>query len=383
MVVGCAVRGVQGCYSAIPTDGLVDTGPPVMSDVKLPEAGGESGVVLPDGACNSEAGAIPSSTCLAGGSLSCSPSATSCSLGDPKTCGSTDCLPLANNEAPTYNFRMSQLTVATPPVLAGALIQGSIVNAALDLNAPQCGYGPWEAGATEATGAFNWLLSVDRRTNILTTGGGGPVLDPYSTGYCFVQGDFGGNAVAPIHAPITWSGNSFSTTKPADGVLNVPIFTTASTLENPIILPLKGTRLNDVGISPSGNCIGYLNPQWPSSASNLCTETVCSPTGPCCPKWFTNGALAGYMTLKDADEVGVIVTMSSLCVLLAGKSATTQPCSRNGSAPGKYTCCTDADFSMGDYSSPGGTPNDSVWLSATFAASAVKINDSKAYPCGE
>jgi hypothetical protein len=41
---------------------------------------------------------------------------------------------------------------------------------------------------------------------------------------------------------------------------------------------------------------------------------------------------------------------------------------------------------MGDYcsttQSPGGC-NDSVWLSATFAANAVKIYESNTAPCGD
>jgi hypothetical protein len=371
LVVGCAVRGVQGCYSAIPNDGLVDTGPPIMSDVKLPEAGGDSGFVGAGPPCEGGAGTLSAPNCFpptgalpkpTGVSCAVSSSGT-CSLGTVATCGTTDCLPMTDNAktAPLYNFRMAQLTIQAPSILAGSLIQDNIVTAAVNLNAPTCGYGLVEM----STGAFSWLLQVDKTTNMLTTGGGGPVTDPYTTGYCFVNETFGANAVAPITVPITFKGNAFSSTKPYSGVLNVPIFLGLTMTSNPIILPLRGALLNDVGISPNGNCIGDLNPEWAGAAGTACSTML--PAS--CPKWFTNGALGGYMTLMEANGVPVptLGSTATLCGLLIGKAG---------------DACTSADYTMGDYCSTGGSCTDSVWLSATFAANAVKINDSKAPPCG-
>jgi hypothetical protein len=370
LVVGGAVRGLDGCYSVVLDDGLVDTGPPVMTDVKLPDA--SDAFVGPGPTCDESPGAVPAPNCFpppgsSGTSLSCVKSSSgTCSLGDPSTCGATSCLPLTTNVAPIYDFRMAALTVIAPSTLSSSFIQNDIVTKGVTLNAPQCGYGPASDGGP--TGAFNWLLQVDKKAGTLKTGGGGPVSDPYASGYCFVKGTFSGNDVNPLTLPITFTGNAFSTTGPAPQVLNVPIFLSATMLATPVILPIRGAVLKDVGISPDGNCIGDLNPEWPSAAGSMCDN----PLPPSCPKWFTNGALAGYMTLADANQVPVPVL---------GKTATL--CGVLVESVGLGNACTASDLNMGDYSSPDGTPNDSVWLSATFAANAVKIHESTTAPCGE
>jgi hypothetical protein len=365
-LAGCGGETVIG-------DGPPETGA-MMSDVNLPDAGGESGFVGAGPPCDGSAGAVPAPNCFPSTGASPVPTAVSCatstsgtcSLGSVSACGTTDCLPMTTNKAPIYNFRMSQLTIQAPSILAGSLIQDNIVTAAVTLNAPTCGYGP----IGMSTGAFNWLLQVDKTANTLKTGGGGPVTDPYTTGYCFVNENSGsGNTVTPITVPITFNGNAFSTTQHYSGLLFVPIFLSRTMLTTSIILPLRGARFSDVGISPDGNCIGDLNPEWAGAAGTACSTML--PAS--CPKWFTNGAFAGYMTLMDANLVPVpsLGSAATLCGLLVGKA---------GSA------CTPADYSSGDFdcstSPQGATRCESVWFSATFAANAVKINDSTAPPCG-
>ena len=102
--------------------------------------------------------------------------------------------------------------------------------------------------------------------------------------------------------------------------------------------------------------------------------TTTHPTATTCPKWFTNGALAGYITLAEADKVCVSVLTESLCVLLTGSLGVA--CNVCGGASDK--CCGAADFMKGDYCSTthaAGGCNDSDWLAATFAANAVKISN--------
>jgi hypothetical protein len=82
-----------------------------------------------------------------------------------------------------------------------------------------------------------------------------------------------------------------------------------------------------------------------------------------CTKWFTNGALPGYIKASAADAIPVPGLGGSLCGVLVGEL-------------GKH--CTAAQIAHGgDYCSKtlmAGGCDDSFWLSATFAANAVKIN---------
>jgi hypothetical protein len=212
-------------------------------------------------------------------------------------------------------------------------------------------------GPTNGTGTFNWLLSVNKTANTLTTGGAPLSADPFTNGYCFVNDTYGGIAVAPVTGPITFTGNTFSSASPLTSVLNIPIFVSGS--PTPIILPIRGGALNDVTISSDNDCIGSFN------ATAL--DNKCSTDPTTCALWKTNGALGGYITLKDADTVNISLLGESLCVLLTGTGAMK-------TAAGQ---CPANAFTMGNYCSsppgPGGC-NDSYWLAATFSASAVNIN---------
>jgi hypothetical protein len=216
------------------------------------------------------------------------------------------------------------------------------------MQAPGCG----ETGS----GSFTWLLSVDKTNNTLTTGGAPAVTDPYS-GYCFVNYNFGGIQIGPLSGPITFTGNTFSSSSPLTTTLNIPIFYDTPT--DPIILPIRAAQISNVTISSDTNCIGEFNP--------TALDSKCGTDPSSCLLWHTNGSLGGYITLKDADTVNISLLDESLCVLLTN----TGPMK---TAAGK---CPASAFTMGDYCSnpvgPGGC-NDSVWLAATFAASAVTIN---------
>ncbi len=365
-------HALPGCYSAVPNDGLVDAGPPPKSDVHIPDGGGESGFVGPGPLCSMSnmPGQVPPSTCTLGtSSVSCTAGSASCMVAS-SGCGDSLCQPMANNTGTTLNFRMTALHIVQPPALSGGLIQNAVITPAVTPNAAQCG-NPASTGCAPncPVGAFNWLLQIDKKTNKLTTGGAPPVADPYKDSYCFVNSNISGTQIQPETLDITFKGNTFSST-PLKNILNVPIFqynTPPFTgTRTPIILPLQATRLSDVTISPDNNCIGDLNPEWYAAAGATCADQV-----PNCPKWFTNGALAGYITLAEADMVTVAVLSESLCVLLTGSAGQGSPIKK----------CLPGDLTKGDYCSTGGSCTDSFWLSATFAAAATNIAASGPSPC--
>ena len=156
-------------------------------------------------------------------------------------------------------------------------------------------------------------------------------------------------------------------------MLNIPIFVTAANPTDPIILPIRGAEFHDVTISPDGNCIGDINQAWYCYGTASCTDNHLDT----CPKWYTGGAFAGYMTLADADKIVIQMVQESLCAILVGE---TTHMLESG-----IVTCTPADLGKGDYCSKTkkvGDCKDSEWLAATFAASAVKISPSGSSACG-
>jgi len=303
------------------------------------------------------------------GPAGCTFSAPQC--GDPTTCE-----PLTSNTGKNpLNFRFRRIILSAPPALATpfpSFIELNVVKPAVDLNAKQCG----ETGS----GTFNWLLTVDKTANTVKTGGAPPTADPFGMGYCYANHPaVTGQDVTSITSPATFTGNTF-TTQAGPDVLNVPIFLSGGTadpnnpqtyidpatgnLTNLVILPLRGGVLKDVTISADSNCIGTLN-------TTAFTNANCADDPSSCSKWNTAGSLGAYITLADADNVNVSLLNESLCVLLTGTTK---------NAMGK---CAPAALTMGDYCSsppgPGGC-KDSFWLAATFAASAVTVNDGTGNP---
>ncbi len=311
------------------------------------------------GACSASPGNLPAPDCD-NSANECT--GTGCAM-DTK-CGSQDtCLPLADNKGKTtLNFRMRRLNVAAPDALAEAFVQNTVVTANIDLKgtgaAPVCG----DKGA----GAFNWLLQIDKTANTLKTGGAIPG-DPFGTGYCFYDHTTkGGIAVSPstlnIHFDST--GNTFDTDT-TDKLL-VPIFL-GGDVDNVIVLPLSKVKMTGVTLSTDDNCIGSFN--------KAALDNTCSDDPSQCSKWKTAGALGGFITIEDADNVNIDILNESLCVLLskATKDANGK-CPRDGS--GKVTV-------TGDYcstSQTAGDCQDSYWLAATFAAAAIPINDGSSTP---
>lgn len=300
------------------------------------------------GACEAAPGEIPAADC--DNSLkSCTP-APGCTI-DEGRCGSkTTCLPIGDNRGKDLlDFRIRRLNIATPPALAGSFIQNTVVNLNIDLNEKSC--------AELGKGLFTWLLRVDRKNSEILTGGAPPSSDPLGTGFCFARFDLNGQRVEPFVAKVAFEGDKFTALEARD--IKIPIFLTDE-LASAILLPISNALLKDVSISEEGNCIGHFR--------ESALDPACVEARELCTKWTTAGALGGFITLEEADTVKIReLDNKSLCSFLASETPLT--CSRDASGKILY---------KGDYCSttkaPGGC-QDSVWLAATFAASAAKIFD--------
>ena len=148
--------------------------------------------------------------------------------------------------------------------------------------------------------------------------------------------------------------------------LYLPIFLNGS-LDDALFLPLHRVQLSSVHLSPDHACIGSLNR---NALDSRCTHDEAT-----CEKWKTDGAVAGFITLAEADSVDVLDLNESLCVLLTQTSkGPDNKCARD--AVGNI-------ISKGDFCSTSRSPDgcaDSFWFGATFAASAVTVNDGSGDP---
>jgi hypothetical protein len=270
-----------------------------------------------------------------------------------------------NSNESVIDFRIRRLTIFAPAALEQPFIQNGIIDQAVSLDAngkshlnpaethPQCG----ELG----DGGFNWLIRVDKNAGTITTGGSPPSSDPFNVGYCFANG----TTVAPVVASATIVNDAFDAA--AIARLNMPIFVHGQSSDM-VVLPLRQATFRTVRFSADGNCIGSYNV--------YALDDTCHDVRDDCEKWYTDGALGAYVTLEDADRVDVQDLSASLCVLLTQSRgvdpippSTIRRCMRDGSGNIAF---------KGDYcstSNSAGGCQDSYWLSATFAASAVKIHD--------
>jgi hypothetical protein len=308
------------------------------------------------GPCAAKAGELPAPDCDDGANT-CE-STPGCVI-DEARCGSTaTCLPIGDNKGKDIlDLRIRRLKITTPAALAGEFIQKNIVTLNIDLAEPTCG----EPGK----GLFSWLLQIDRKTNTLITGGAPPASDPIGKGFCFARfATVGANPVqvAPITSKIAFSGETFRTLEPQK--VKIPIFTTPN-VASVILLPITDVQVSGATLSADGNCIGKLNP--------LALSPACTSSDATCSKWKTAGAIGGFITLEEADAVKIELLGKSLCAFFSGD---TVQCARDGAGKIVYR----ADFCSTDKQA--GSCRDSVWLSATFAASAAKIFEGKGTVAG-
>jgi len=386
-----ALTQASGCGVTEPSAGTygLDAGLMKVPDVKVVQKdtgmGGvnqEAGFTWTPGngqPCKGPVGGFPASTCdpsdesamgcMPYGGLNGCDGGYSPQCGDLKTCEPFVTNPVPDTDGGVDNFRMRIIALTAPPALANTTIQDVIVTPAVSLpSTPPAGAA---CGESSGTGLFNWLLSVDKSKGTVTTGGSPPSTDPFNVGFCYINGTAGGQKVSPITLPATFTGNTFSTAA-YHGVLNIPIFLAPKGV---VILPITAPALNDVTMSPSGDCIGAIN-LGANSAANSCANLPGQTTGVgSCSLWHTAGSFGGYITLQDADTVLVQTLNETLCVLLAGaqysNGASPQHCKPAAFSTGNY--CSAPDAGAGHACSNG----DSFWLSAQFAASAVAITSAK------
>lgn len=215
------------------------------------------------------------------------------------------------------------------------------------MGGPTCG--------ENGSGTVNWLLSVNKSAGTVVTGGAPYSSDPFVKGYCYVDSTIASTAVSPVTLAATWSGSTFSTS-PASATLYLPLFSSQTDYNDVTFLPIRGLSFQNVTVSADDNCIGTVNND--SLQAGSCTDG--DPAGPqSCSRWRTAGSLGGYITLADANKVNVIQLDETLYALLTSMHS-------NGKCPASA-------LTTGDYCSktlmPGGC-QDSVWISASFAASA-------------
>lgn len=302
------------------------------------------------GACEAKPGELPAPDCD-NSAKSCS-NAPGCTI-DEARCGATStCLPIGDNAGKSVlDLRLRRLNIATPAALAGPFIQNTIVNSGIELAEKSC--------AETGRGLFSWIMRIDRAARTVVTGGAPPSTDPLGRGFCFADFELAKSRtkIAPITLALRLEGDRFDTVDHAN--VNIPIFL-SDQLSSAIVLPIRAARIQGVTLSADGNCIGAFN------AAAL--DPACTEDRDLCQKWTTAGSLGGFITLEEADTVTILdLNNKSLCAFLASDSG--------------LTCARDADGSVrykGDFCSKdqrAGSCQDSVWLGATFAASAAKIFD--------
>ncbi len=304
------------------------------------------------------------------GANNCWPTDSSCYL--PNKAGS-ECLALYDNGVGDRGtYRMSQLQVQKPPLLAGPFLQDVVVSKAITLNMPQC----YQLGY----GRFSWLFDVDWAAGKAKTGGGHVTQTPQD-GYCWINETVAGFPAAPMTVDlVVGQDGDYRTfnTKTSIPILNVPIFLDDAE-SSAILMPLHEVDLLDGRVAPDNDCIG----SW--DGDGLSYDNNCLPiraNGQTMP-WLNGAKLTGYITAEEADAVWIPEMSQSLCVALSGDANTYgepdavrggNKCKRD--ANNRILATDKADWCSSTNAACSPPDADSFRLEGMFAASAVKINDS-------
>jgi len=357
-MVGLPVVGLASLVGVVGLTAVLGTACSSKSDNNNNNNGNDSGT--PDAGATTlctipASGEFPLATCGVADNTGCV-STPGCSIaatcGDPATC-----LPMASNTGKdVLDFRFRRMNVQAPAALAQPFVQSAIVTKNIDLDAKQC--------SDSGNGAFNWLVRLDKKNNKLTSGGAPPSADPFNVGYCFYNAvlDDKVTNVQPVTVGMTQNADGTYNSE-AMPLLNVPIFLNGD-IKNVIVLPISDATFHSVGVSADGNCVGSFN--------STALDSTCGDDPSTCEKWKTAGSLGGFITLEAADTVNVADLSESMCVLLT----------RSAKDPNTGKCKRDANNKIdfkGDYCSTSKKPGDcqdSYWLAATFAAAAIKVDES-------
>jgi hypothetical protein len=282
----------------------------------------------------------------------------------PASCAAADktCIGLVNNQGlTTFGLRMSELRLTSPTSLGTIPIANNVAT-----HVPSCNL---TGGAL-----LSWLLQFDTQAKTLKTGGAKPVADP-TQGYSFDSETLLGTAFAI--APATFndvvpdSQGKFSVASGSGVDLVVPIFGDSGGL-NAVLLPMHQVRFSSAALSSNNDCIGAYN------GAGLDPGNACGPDDTN-PQFLGQANVDGYITLEEADQVAVVSSNASLCVVLSGDSSmygTPSP------GPGHYASCTrdtggkivyQGGWCAATNAAATVTCADAVQVKGTFAASSVKI----------
>lgn len=286
-----------------------------------------------------------------------------------------ECLALYDNGVGDKGtYRMSQLQVLKPDVLAGKFLQETVVSKAITLKWPSC--------LQEGYGRFNWLFEVDWAAGKVRTGGGHIPADP-KDGYCFIDETIAGFHAQPIEVDITVGvdakGRRTFDTVQSIPTLNVPIWLDDMEVTS-LMMPLHDVSLTEGVVEKDNDCIGT----WDGDGLSYDNNCKPDPTIGQRMQWKNGSVLKGYITAEESDQVWIPDLQQTLCVALSGDAAeygedttkdghTGKFCKRDAS--NKILAAVKADWCQASNSACTPPEADSFRLEGQFAASGAKIND--------
>ncbi len=295
---------------------------------------------------------------------SCKPTAAECYAAGPDGPGN-ECLAKADNTGSKYQLRVSQLQVASPVTLAAPFMQDSIITRKINFAQPACNQ--------QGEGNFNILFEFDTTAQTLTAGASAPqsLIGAPTKGTCFAKftDQTSGIDVAPVTVPYTLSGDTYSAS--LDNWV-LPIYI-QSTLTSYALLPLHKITVTAT-LSSNHDCVGKYN------ADQLDPSSLCATEFP----WTNGGSFDAYITVAEADTVDVADLGESLCVLMSGDPATWKGTDAKHTCKGSDQYKNTGKLPTGDWCSTSNSATgctDSWHLVTKFAASAIKIDDSKFNTC--
>jgi len=323
-----------------------------------------TGVALAAG-CSSSGGSDNGGT--GGGTAGgCKPTAAECYAAGPDGPGNA-CLAKADNTGDKVQLRVSQLQVSSPVALIQPYMQDSIITKKIDLHQQAC----YQSGV----GEFNILFEYDTTQKTVTAGASIPqaLIGAPTDGTCFAKftDQSSGIDVGPVSTPYTASGDTYSATFDK---LVVPIYINDAQ-DSYALLPLHQVDVTAT-LSKDHDCVGSFR------AANL-EPPLCAPAeGEFA--WENGGSFNGYITVAEADTVDIVDLGESLCVLLSGDPVLWKGTDAKHTCKGSDQYAKTQQLPEGDWcstSNSAGGCKDSWHLATKFAASAIKIDDSKFNTC--
>lgn len=294
----------------------------------------------------------------------CKPTAAECYAAGPDGAGN-ECLAKADNSGDKYQLRVSQLEASSPVALIQPFMQDSIITKKIDLKQQAC----YQSGE----GEFNILFEFDTTQKTLTAGASIPqgLIGAPKDGTCFAKFTDQGSSidVGPVSTSYSVSGDTYEATFDK---LVIPIYINEAQ-DSYALLPLHQVDVTAT-LSKDHDCVGSYR------AADL-QPPLCAPAeGEFA--WKNGGTFNAYITVDEADTVDIVDLGESLCVLLSGDPANWKGPDGTCKSSDKYKSTQklpEGDWCASTNSASG--CKDSWHLATKFAASAIKIDDSKFNTC--